>query len=108
MYDTKRGGIIHKASNTLHLSKRSLYRHLKNDITLDTIRQEIAKVGGNKLLTFKEVALILNCSCSSVYRWATEEGKIPYYAIFGTTLRIKAKDLDKIIEAAYVAIDGTD
>ena len=108
MYDTKRGGIIHKASNTLHLSKRTLYRHLKNGVTLDTIRQEITKVSGDKLLTFEEVALILNCSRSSVYRWATEEGKIPYYAIFGTTLRIKAKDLDKIIEDAYIAIDGID
>ena len=106
-YNLKRSGILNKTEKKLNISKRTLYRHLKNGTSLDTIKQELAEFNNDKLLTFKEVASILNCSKSSVYRWTTEEGKIPYYAIFGTALRVKASDLNKIIEESYINL-GTD
>lgn len=105
MYDTKRGRLIHKAADKLNLCKRTLYHHLKNGITLETIKQEMVKFDDDKLLKFKEVALILNCHKSSVYYYAVVKGKLPYYAIFGTNLRIKVKDLNEFIKNRYLPTD---
>lgn len=95
-HDMKRGAFLAKAASRFNMSRRTLYRYLRV-VDMEEIKEEFTRLKGEKLLTFKQVATKLNCSRSSVYRWATEEGKIQYIRLFGSILRIRQSELDRIL-----------
>ncbi len=107
----RKSGVLRKA-HVLKLSKKSLYRHLTvvgEARGIEDIREEIDKIApGDELLTASEVAKILKCSRSSVYRWATEEGRIPFIMVFGTSFRIRRSDLNKVLQEALKGIPDAD
>jgi excisionase family DNA binding protein len=84
-------------ANCFVVSRRTIYRWLLQ-VSIEELQEEYTMLKGTKLLTFKQVAEILNCSKSSVYRWAIEEDKIPYVKICNHTLRIREEDLSKVIK----------
>ena len=51
----------------------------------------------NKILTVSEVALLLQISKSSVYKYA-EAGKIPYFKLNGTQLRFLENEISDFIQ----------
>jgi excisionase family DNA binding protein len=100
MRSHKNAAAIALASGRLHVSQRTLYRYL-DKVGLAAIRAEAAEYQTGELLTVKEVAKILKCSKSSVYRYA-EAGWLPAKMIFGTLVRVRAEELQQIIaEAEY-------
>jgi excisionase family DNA binding protein len=96
----RKSGVLRKAASVLKLSKRSLYRHLKQageEDWLAETRRLLDLATGDEFLTVSEVARFLKCSRSAVYRWAVMESRIPYYTI-SKSIRILKSDLLQAIE----------
>lgn len=110
MISANRKSAIKRKAGVLRVSRRTIDRYLARvgeAQGLEEIRREIALLGDDELLLFGEVAKILRSSYSSVYRWCTEEGKIPYLRLFRKTLRIRTSDLKLAFQQfEYFAVDG--
>lgn len=48
-------------------------------------------------ITLTEASKYLSISIPTLYRWK-DAGKLPFYKIGGTSVRIKREDLEKLIE----------
>ena len=96
-HNAKLSAFFLRASKQFNVSKRTMYRWAKK-VSSDCIRTEYERVKGMKLLKFKQEAEMYNCSRSSIYRWTTEEGKIPYVKICGRLLRIREEDALKAMK----------
>jgi excisionase family DNA binding protein len=60
----------------------------------------------DQLLTVSEVAERLRISSMTIYRWI-EEGRLPAMQI-GKQYRVRAGDLDEILEGSRVAVGRSD
>lgn len=78
-------------------------REQEQDGNITAERCEINRspaICGKKLLTVKEVAIIMGLSIQTLYNWINSR-KIPYYKV-GHSVRFKLKDIEQKIEEGRV------
>jgi excisionase family DNA binding protein len=85
------------AAKKFVVTRRTIYRWIKDGIGLDVIEKKLREVGEEELIRPQEAAEFLNMSRQTIYLWSSN-GKIECFRLFFNSFRISKRVLNIVKE----------